>query len=120
MSEREWALVMAYMCGDTKPLLDYIEEEVGSPNLKNCAERAIALAGKNAKCLGVAEPEGMKNVIWYWNDGHNFLIQLWQRPRSAEGFFEARKTVAKPWKMAYMNGVFYDTVKKVAYNFNKD
>ena len=26
MSEREWALVMAYMCGDTKPLLDYIYE----------------------------------------------------------------------------------------------
>lgn len=37
MSEREWALVKAYMCGDTKPLLDYIEEEVGSPNLKNWA-----------------------------------------------------------------------------------
>ena len=46
MNEREWALVLAYMRGETKPLLDYIYEELGSADLKYSADRALSIVGE--------------------------------------------------------------------------
>lgn len=93
MSEREWAMVMDYLRGNTKPLTDYIYEELGSTDLKYCADRALALAGKGAKYVG----EPSKRTLWFWNEGRNYLIELSDLP--AQGFFKAKKITQRPEKL---------------------
>lgn len=99
MSEREWAMVMDYMRGNTKPLLDYIYEELGSTDLKYCADRALALVGKDAKYISTPEPWaiGHSKALWFWDNGRNYVIALSELP--AKGFFKAKKVTPKPSKL---------------------
>lgn len=103
MNEREWALVLAYMRGETKPLLDYIYEELGSADLKYSADRALSIVGKGAKYIATHDPRiiGYRNAMWFWNKGRNYLLVFHELP--AKGFFKAKDVCTEPRKVPIMN-----------------
>lgn len=101
MDEREWAMVMDYMRGNTKPLLDYIYEELGSTDLKYCAD----MIGKNAKYIATHDPRivGYRNAMWFWSNNKNRMIVLEELP--AKGFFRAKEITIMPSRYHVMNGL---------------
>ena len=103
MDEQEWSLVMAYMRGETKPLLDYIYEELGSTDLKYSADKALAILGKNAKYIATHDPRiiGYERAMWFWNNNRNYLLVLSALP--AKGFFKATDRCVSPRKIHAMN-----------------
>lgn len=104
MTEREWSMVLAYILGEKKPLEDYIYEELGNEDLRQCANKVIAQL-KGAKLIhGVDATLCRDYPCWFWQDGKNLLMTLEKLP--ADGFFRARirDKAPRPSRVVHMNG----------------